>query len=228
MTNELSVELRTGPSDVSPELAIDPSLVTNLESTMDTLPIFPPQVDERPDITVVVVNYNTAHLLDQMFATLEAARGALRLQVLVVDNASRDSSIEILRSKHTDAELIENRINVGFGRANNQAVPRMHGRYLLLLNTDVLVASDTLQKIVSFMDAHPRCGVLGVKLVGANGALQPSCRYFPTPWNVFHRLNRPPTVFSRVRAWWTTCHGTMHRCANATGFQAAFIWCDMK
>src|SRR5262245_50158990 len=175
--------MRTGPCNVAPELAINPP--SNLRSAMDTLPAFPPQVDERPDVTVVVISYNTAHLLDQMFAALEAARGALRLQVLVVDNASRDNSIDVLRTRYPDAGVMENRINVGFGRANNQAVPRAHGRYLLLLNTDVLVASDTLQKTVNFMDAHPRCGVLGVKLVGPNGALQPSCRYFPTPWNVF-------------------------------------------
>ena len=74
---------------------------------------------------------------------------------------------------------------MGFGRANNQAVPRARGRYLLLLNTDAFVAPDTLTEDIGFMDAHARYGVLGVKLVGADGSLQPSCRYFPTPWNVF-------------------------------------------
>jgi len=71
---------------------------------------------------VVVVSYNTAHLLDQMFAALEAGRGALKLQVVVVDNASRDGSADFLRTKYPDVELIENRTNVGFGRANNQAL----------------------------------------------------------------------------------------------------------
>ena len=84
-----------------------------------------------------------------------------------------------------DAELIANPTNPGFGRANNQALPHVRGRYVLLLNTDAFVSADTLPKTVTFMDAHPECGVLGVKLVGEDGALQPSCRYFPTPWNVF-------------------------------------------
>jgi hypothetical protein len=139
----------------------------------------------QPDVSVVVVNYNTAHLLGRMFGALDAGRGDLKLQVIVVDNVSRDNSVEVLRTQHPDAELIANPVNVGFGRANNQAVPLVRGRYVLLLNTDAFVSADTLPKTVSFMDTHPRCGVLGVKLVGEDGSLQPSCRYFPTPWNVF-------------------------------------------
>src|SRR5262245_33380398 len=119
---------------------------------------------ERPDVTVLIVSYNTAHLLDEMFATLEAGRDALKLQVVVVDNASRDGSANVLRTKYPHVELIENRTNVGFGRANNQALPRIRGRYVLLLNTDALIAPNTLRTTVDFMDAHPGCGVLGVKL----------------------------------------------------------------
>ena len=64
-------------------------------------------------------------------------------------------------------------------------LPLARGRYVLLLNTDAFVSPDTLSKTVAFMDANPRCGILGVKLVGADGRLQPSCRYFPTPFNLF-------------------------------------------
>ena len=135
--------------------------------------------------SVVVVNYNTAHLLRRMFGALEAGRGDLKFQVIVVDNVSRDNSVEVLRTEHPEAELIANPVNVGFARANNQAVPLARGRYVLLLNTDAFVSPDTLPKTVSFMDAHPKCGVLGVKLVSEDGSLQPSCRYFPTPWNAF-------------------------------------------
>jgi N-acetylglucosaminyl-diphospho-decaprenol L-rhamnosyltransferase len=140
---------------------------------------------ERPDVTVVIVSYNTAHLLDRLFATLEAARGSLRLQIIVIDNASRDDSVTVLRTRYPDIALIENSVNVGFGRANNQALPTARGRYVLLLNTDAFVSPDTLAKTVEYMDNNNQCGVLGVKLVGEDGALQPSCRYFPTPWNMF-------------------------------------------
>jgi N-acetylglucosaminyl-diphospho-decaprenol L-rhamnosyltransferase len=157
------------------------------------------QAAARPDVSVIVVNYNTAHLLGRMFSALESGRGALTLQLIVVDNASTDGSVEVLRSKHPGVELIENSRNVGFGRANNQALGRVRGRHVLLLNTDAFVAADTLPTTVEFMDTHPGCGVLGVKLVGDDGSLQPSCRYFPTPWNVFLHSTGLYRVFSRTR-----------------------------
>src|SRR5450759_398996 len=136
-------------------------------------PPIPPLAAEPPDISVVVVNYNTAHLLGELFAALEASRGALKLQVIVIDNASRDGSVDILRTKCPNVKLIENRTNVGFGRANNQALPWIRGRYVLLLNTDAFMAPNTLQMTVDFLDAQPCCGVLGVKLVGRDRTLQP-------------------------------------------------------
>ena len=142
-------------------------------------------VNDQPDVTVVLVNYNGAHLFERLFDALDAAQEGLKCQIIVVDNASRDESVTILHTKYLRAELIENKVNVGFGRANNQALPYARGRYILLLNTDAFVAPDTLRKTIEFMDAHPRCGIVGVKLVGGDGSLQPSCRFFPTPWNIF-------------------------------------------
>jgi N-acetylglucosaminyl-diphospho-decaprenol L-rhamnosyltransferase len=161
-----------------------PVIISESRPSMGVFSISP-QAAERPDVTVVVVNYNTAHLLDRMFAALETGRGSLRLQIIVIDNASRDGSATILRARYPTAELVENTTNVGFARANNQALKLIKGRHVLLLNTDAFVSPDTLSKTVTFMDTHPKCGVLGVKLVCQDGSLQPSCRYFPTPWNVF-------------------------------------------
>ena len=145
-------------------------------------------VPPAADVSVVVVNYNTAHLLHEMWAALECARGDLNLQIIVIDNASRDDSVALLRRDFPQVQLIVNPGNVGFGRANNQALPFITGRYVLLLNTDAFVAPDTLAKTVAYMDTHADCGILGVRLVGRDGTLQPSCRFFPTPWNVFlHR-----------------------------------------
>jgi N-acetylglucosaminyl-diphospho-decaprenol L-rhamnosyltransferase len=154
---------------------------------------------EQPDVSVVAVNYNTAHLLGRMIASLEQGCGNLKLQVIVVDNASSDNSVEVLRTQHPESELISNAVNVGFARANNQAIPRVRARYVLLLNTDAFVSADTLPKTVGYMDAHPGCGVLGVKLVGEDGSLQPSCRYFPTPWNVFLGSTGLRRFFPRTR-----------------------------
>ena len=162
----------------------------------------PPSGDERRlqvDVSVIVVNYNTAHLLHEMWASLARARGELRVQVIVVDNASRDDSVAVLRRDFGQAQLIFNEANVGFGRANNQGLALATGRYVLLLNTDAFVAPDTLSKTIAYMDAQPDCGVLGVRLVGSDGELQPSCRYFPTPWNVFLARSGLARFFRKAR-----------------------------
>jgi N-acetylglucosaminyl-diphospho-decaprenol L-rhamnosyltransferase len=156
----------------------------NINPMMDKT-VAAPGTDEHPDVTVIVVSYNTARLLERTLSALQAGRGTLKFQMIVVDNASHDNSIEFVRAKYPEIELIQNTTNVGFGRANNQALPLARGRYVLLLNSDAFVSPDTLPKTVEFMDAHLDCGILGVKLVGPDGSLHPSCRYFPTPWNIF-------------------------------------------
>ena len=151
------------------------------------------------DVSVVVVNYNTAHLLHEMRDALIRSQGALTLQTIIIDNASRDDSAEMLHRDFGEAELIFNARNVGFGRANNQALPLVTGRYVLLLNTDAFMSPDTLTQTVAYMDAHPDVGILGVRLIGRDGVLQPSCRYFPTPWNVFLNRTGLRRFFPRVR-----------------------------
>jgi GT2 family glycosyltransferase len=154
---------------------------------------------ERPDVTVVLVSYNTVHLLGKVLAAIDAGRNGLSLQVIVVDNASSDGSAELLKFHYPNVELIANQTNMGFARANNQALSRVRGRYVLLLNTDAFLSPDTLHKTVSFMDATPKCGVLGVRLIGRDGSLQPSCRYFPTPWNLFLVSTGAARFFPRTR-----------------------------
>lgn len=151
------------------------------------------------DVSVIVVNYNTAHLLHEMFAALDAARGPLKLQVIVIDNASRDDSVAVMRRDFADIQLIVNESNVGFGRANNQALPFLNGRHVLLLNTDAFVSADTLGKTVEYLDTHPDCGILGVRLTGRDGELQPSCRYAPTLANTFLSRTGLTKLFPRVR-----------------------------
>ena len=160
---------------------------------------FPPRdgMAASPDVSVIIVSYNSGHLLPRTLAALQAGCGQLRLQVVVVDNASRDRSVEFLKQEFPNVELIENKTNLGFGRANNQAMSRARGRYILLLNPDAFVSPDTLPKTVSFMDRHPRSGVLGVKLVDENGRVQPSAFRFPTPWNIFLNASRFDRLIGR-------------------------------
>lgn len=148
-------------------------------------------------INTLIVNYNTAHLLRQMFDACAAATAGLDVRYWVLDNASTDDSVAVLKRDFPHAGLVVNDRNVGFGRANNQLVPHVQGDYALLLNTDAFVAPDTLHKTLAYMQAHPDVGVLGVRLIGRDGVLQPSCRYFPTPLNGF--LAR--TGLARLMPW---------------------------
>lgn len=137
------------------------------------------------DISVILVSYNTIEMTKKALDNLFSSLGDFSMEVFMIDNASKDNSSEMIRREYPNITLIENNLNVGFGRANNQALPLIHGRYVLLLNTDAFVQQDTLYKTMQYMDAHHKCGILGVKLLGRDGTLQPSCRYFPTPWNIF-------------------------------------------
>lgn len=146
------------------------------------------RVPAEVDVSVLVVNYNTAHLLPRMFETLAEASKGLNVEVIMLDNASRDGSQEFLREHYPHIQTIFNKMNVGFGRANNQCLALAKGKHVLLLNTDAFVAEDTLRLTLEHLTLHPECGAVGVRLIGRDLSLQPSCRYFPTPLNVF--LNR--------------------------------------
>ena len=166
------------------------------------------------DITAIIVNFNTEGLLRNAIGRLQAAAARLSLKIAIIDNASRDNSVALIRNEFPECHLIANLTNVGFGRANNQALALVEGRYVLLLNTDAFVSPDTLDKTVTYMDSHPRCGILGVRLVGRDGTLQPSARYFPTPWNLFLARTGLHCLFSGVRmvddmAW---NHASVRQC----------------
>ena len=136
-------------------------------------------------ISVILVSYNTAQMSIEALNSLFATQGNFDLEVFVIDNASKDNSAQIIKNAYPNITLIENKVNVGFGRANNQVLNLVKGDFVLLLNTDAFVEADTLQKTVEYMQTQPRCGILGVKLLSRDGDLQPSCRYFPTPFNIF-------------------------------------------
>lgn len=145
----------------------------------------PPPPTEAVRLSVLLVSYNTQGLLDRCLGALDAARAQAGgvSEVIVVDNASHDGSVAHLAAHHPSVRVIVSPSNLGFGRANNLALEASQGDYILLLNTDAFVEPDALRRTLAFMDAHPDVGVLGVRLVGGDGLLQPSCRYFPTPWN---------------------------------------------
>lgn len=139
------------------------------------------------DISVSIVNFNQCRLLEKCLKSIFETSKGIRLEVFVVDNASLDDSIEMVREKFPNVELIVNEQNRGYAAANNQAIKLSKGRYVLVLNNDVIVLPGALQAMVNFMDEHLRVGVLGPRVLNPDGTLQPSCMAFPTLWTLLLR-----------------------------------------
>ena len=136
--------------------------------------------DGSVDLSIVIVNWSTREDLRACLASLAQATDGLASETLVVDNASSDGSAEMVRESFPSVELIENRRNAGFARANNQAFARTRGRYILLLNPDTVVNGEALRGLVEFMDRTPGAGAAGLQLRFPDGRLQNSYDSFPT------------------------------------------------
>lgn len=117
---------------------------------------------------------------------------------IVVDNDSRDGTLEMLRDEFPDARVIANDTNVGFAKAINQALRISQGRYALLLNNDTVVLPNALDRLVAFADAHPQVGICGPKILNRDGTLQKQCRRsYATPWDLFCYFSGLSTLFPR-------------------------------
>jgi len=114
-------------------------------------------------LSVVIVNYNVRHFLDQCLQSVFKSLQGIDSEVFVVDNHSIDGSVEMVREHFPQVKLIDNKVNVGFSKANNQAIRVAQGEYVLLLNPDTVVEEDTFTTCLRFMDAHEDAGALGVK-----------------------------------------------------------------
>lgn len=133
-----------------------------------------------PDLSVIIVNWNVRDLLRRSLHSVLAPRRACGLEVIVVDNGSRDGSVEMVRTEFPQVHLIANPDNRGFPAANNQGLAVARGRYVLLLNPDTEVVGDALETLLAFADDHPDVGVVGPQLLNPDGTVQSSRRRFPT------------------------------------------------
>jgi GT2 family glycosyltransferase len=146
------------------------------------------------DLSIIIVNYNTSHLLRKCLASLyQDEDESLQFEVFVVDNGSKDGTLSEIEREYPQVNYIKNRENLGFSRANNQAIARARGKNILLLNSDTEVLPGSLGKMVKFSTAHPEIGVIGSKLLNKNGSLQYSFGKFPTTFTTILRLLLPPS-----------------------------------
>jgi GT2 family glycosyltransferase len=138
-----------------------------------------------PDLSIIIVNYNTRQLLADCLESLLAAEApAGGLEIIVVDNASDDGSVAMVQADYPSVKVVANRENMGFAAANNQGTAVSHAPYLLFLNSDTRVEPDALVEPLAYLQANPQVGAITVKLIYPNGQRDPdNHRGFPTPWN---------------------------------------------
>ena len=154
-------------------------------------------------LTVVIVSYNVKYYLEQCLISLERALKGVEAEIVVVDNDSRDGTVDYLKSCSFDVRIIESNHNLGFARANNIAIEQTDSEYVLLLNPDTVVGESVIRDTLEFMNSHPDAGGLGVQMIKSDGnkALE-SRRGLPTPLTSFfaqllkERIRSNPLWFS--------------------------------
>lgn len=156
---------------------------------------------KQPDISVVIVSYNTQALLKSCLLSLQEQEG-VSLEIVVVDNNSHDGSPAMVQKTFPKVHLIANKDNQGFSKANNTGIKKTQGRYLLFLNPDTVVPKTTLRHLVERMDTNTSIGAVTAKVLLPDGTLDDAChRGFPTPWNAFCHFSGLAKVFPTSRVF---------------------------
>lgn len=164
------------------------------------------------DLSIVIVSYNTKEFLTRCLTSiLSSIDGTLRYEIIVVDNASSDNSIEELsrlkaqpfgfaQGESSKLKIIQNKTNLGFSKANNIGVKESKGRYVLFLNPDTIVNPGTIEQMIKFMEKHADVGAATCRIDLPNGKLDEAChRGFPTPWNAFCYFSELSRLFPQSK-----------------------------
>jgi len=151
------------------------------------------------DVSVVIVGWNAKHYLELCLDSLEKAPPRRSMEVLVVDNASTDGSSEMIEAKYPWVKLIKSSENLGFAKGNNVAIRQCRGRYIALVNPDVIVFPGCLDALADFLDENPKVGNVGPRVLNPDRSMQSTCRRFPTLWNNFCSATGLATRFKDSR-----------------------------
>jgi len=150
------------------------------------------------EISVVIVGWNAKHYLELCLDSLVKAPPRRNMEVLVVDNASSDGSAEMIEAKYPWVKLIKSGENLGFAKGNNVAIRRATGRYIALVNPDVIVFPGCLDALADFLDKNPKVGNVGPRVLNPDMSMQSTCRRFPSLWNNFCSATRLESTFKGI------------------------------
>lgn len=152
------------------------------------------------DVSIVIVNYNVKEFVANLLDSIEKAASDLKIEIFVVDNASSDGSVAYLKRRYPTVKVVANKENIGFGRANNQAIFKAAGKYTLLINPDTLMRQDTLNIMHDHLEKNPRTAAAGCKILNPDGTFAPeSRRNVPTPMTAFWKITGFSRLFPRSR-----------------------------
>jgi len=191
-------------------------------------------MSKKIDLSVVIVNYNTKDFLEKCLASLKTAlsKTPFVVEVIIADNGSVDNSLQLLNSLNwQNLKIIDNQKNLGFAKANNLALKKAQGRYILFLNPDTVVEKDTLKTMIEFMDKNPQVGAATCRLELPDGRLdQPCHRGFPTAWNAFCYFSGLEKIFPKIKifAGYSLSYLPMDRVHEIDAGHGAFLIVSRK
>src|SRR5271168_1263273 len=151
------------------------------------------------EISVVIVGWNAKHYLELCLESLAKAPPRRSMEVLVIDNASTDGSVDMIEAGFPWVKLIKSTENLGFAKGNNVAIRQCQGRYVALVNPDVIVFPGCLDALADFLDQNPKVGNVGPRVFNPDMTMQSTCRRFPTLWNNFCSATSLATRFKNSR-----------------------------
>ena len=151
------------------------------------------------DLSVIIVSWNAKAFLLECLQSVILETAQYDTEIVVVDNASTDGSAELVREQFPSVKLVSNETNLGFAKANNIGIRQCTGTYICLINSDVIVKKDCINQVVRFMDINTKIGVLGPRILDADGNIQRSCMGFPSLWNTFCRAFALDSLFPKSK-----------------------------
>ncbi len=164
---------------------------------------------QGPTLSIVIVSWNTRDYLHACLSSIERAPDEVSREIIVVDNASEDGTVQMVEYDHPEATVIANDENRGYAAANNQGIEVATGEHVLLLNPDIVVHEGALDALVGFLEQRPEAGAVAPRLILPDGSVQASCRSFPTPDIVLYEALGLSRLFPRSRrfgryrmTWW--------------------------
>lgn len=180
--------------------------------------------EENPDLSIVILNYNVKDLLLNCLESVFKTKN--NWQVIIVDNASSDGSVEAVKERYPEVEIIENKTNLGFAAGNNAAIPKVKAPVVLFLNPDTLVVNDAIGKSLKYLLSNPDIGAMTCRVQLPSGKLDYSChRGFPTPWNSLTYFSGLAKAFPRLPffAGYTASYLNISKTHEVDSISGAFL-----